>query len=354
MKCLFILLFFSITVFLKKETIAEGLNGQKETPKEIIILQINIWQEGTMVPGGFDAIVNEIVRSNADFVTLSEVRNYKDVDFTNRLVNALKQKGLTYYSFLTYDSGVLSKYKIREHKAVYPLANDHGTIYKLVTMIGDQRIAVYTAHLDYTNYACYLPRGYDGLTWKKLPAPIIDTLKIKEMNTASYRDDEIKIFIEDTDDEIAKGSFVFLGGDFNEPSWMDWTEETKDLYDHHDVVYHWDVSMLLHNAGFIDSYRHVHPSAVTHPGFTYPASNKDANISLLTWAPKADERERIDFIYYYPNKKLQLQTSKILGPESSIVRGERKKEETLDSFITPLGVWPTDHKAVLSTFIFNP
>ena len=51
--------------------------GQKE--KEFTVLQWNIWQEGTVIPGGYDAIVNEIVRLKPDFVTLSEVRNYNSV-----------------------------------------------------------------------------------------------------------------------------------------------------------------------------------------------------------------------------------------------------------------------------------
>lgn len=333
---------------------APNISIDKDVSEEqIIVLQFNIWQEGTMVPAGFDAIVNEIIRSEADFVTLSEVRNYEGVDFTNKLVKALKKKGATYYSFRSEDSGILSRSEIEEHKAVYPLKQDRGSIHKIVTVKDQQRMAVYTAHLDYTNYACYLPRGYDGLTWKKLPAPITDTLKIKKMNTASFRLEAIKAFIGDAKEEISKGSLVFLGGDFNEPSHLDWTEQSKNLYDHNEVVYHWDVSMLLSNSGFVDSYRQVHPSPVTHPGFTYPSENKNAKVSSLTWAPAADERERIDFIYFYPNKILQLQTSKILGPDSSIIRGERKKELTQDPFIVPLGVWPTDHKAVISRFTLN-
>ncbi len=320
---------------------------------EITILQFNIWSEGTAVPGGFDAIVNEIARSKADFVTLSEVRNYKDIDFTKKLVEALKLKGETYYSFLSEGSGLISKYEIVEHSVIYPLKNDRGSIHKIITMIGDQRTAVYTAHLDYTNYACYLPRGYDGLNWKKLPAPITDTMIIKKMNLASFRDVAIRAFIQDAEKEIAGGALIFLGGDFNEPSHLDWTLATKDMYDHKGVVYHWDLSGLLYGAGFIDSYRQIYPSPVSHPGFTFPSDNKDAKISSLTWTPTADERERIDFIYYYPDKKLQIKSSRILGPDSSIIYSERKKDESEDTFIVPLGVWPTDHKAVITTFILN-
>jgi hypothetical protein len=43
---------------------------------ELKVLQWNIWQEGTMVPGGYEAIVSEIARLEPDFVTFSEVRNY--------------------------------------------------------------------------------------------------------------------------------------------------------------------------------------------------------------------------------------------------------------------------------------
>ena len=35
------------------------------------VLQWNIWQEGTVVPGGYEAIVDEIVRLKPDFVTFS-------------------------------------------------------------------------------------------------------------------------------------------------------------------------------------------------------------------------------------------------------------------------------------------
>ena len=58
-------------------------------PVQFTVLQWNIWQEGTLIPGGFEAIVNELANLQPDFVTLSEVRNYDDVDFTNKLCKAL-------------------------------------------------------------------------------------------------------------------------------------------------------------------------------------------------------------------------------------------------------------------------
>ena len=85
------------------------------------MLQFNIWQEGTMIPGGFDAIADEIARLEPDFIMLSEVRNYHDTRFCDRIVNALKERGKTYYSFYSYDSGLLSKHPITDSSTIFPV-----------------------------------------------------------------------------------------------------------------------------------------------------------------------------------------------------------------------------------------
>lgn len=84
--------------------------ARSQKSNEFTVLQWNVWQEGTMVPGGYDAIVNEIVRLKPDFVTFSEVRNYNKTNFTARVCASLKEKGLSYYSFYSYDTGLLSKH----------------------------------------------------------------------------------------------------------------------------------------------------------------------------------------------------------------------------------------------------
>lgn len=92
-----------------------------QTPKEFTVLQWNIWQEGTMVKGGYEAIVNEIVRLKPDFITFSEVRNYNKTRFCDKIVQSLQQQGETYYSFYSFDSGVLSRYPITDSVTVFPL-----------------------------------------------------------------------------------------------------------------------------------------------------------------------------------------------------------------------------------------
>lgn len=73
-------------------------------------------------------------------------------------------------------------------------------------------------------------------------------------------------------------------------------------------------------------------------------------VDKLVWAPESDERERIDYVFYYPVPGLMLKDAVIFGPDMSIVRGQARKEVSEDRFVHPLGVWPTDHKGLLVTF----
>lgn len=315
------------------------------------VLQWNIWQEGTMVPGGYEAIVEEINRLKPDFVTLSEVRNYKNVDFTHRLTEDLKQRGDTFYTCRSYDTGLLSRYPIESFDTIFPHEGDHGTIYRLhtVSTSGD-RFAIYTAHLDYQNCTYYEPRGYSGVDWTECEIPS-STEEILEKNDISLRDDAIRNFLEAAEKDIADHRIVIIGGDFNEPSMLDWTENTSTLYDHNGFVVPWTVSKLLLDAGFKDSYRELYPDPIEYPGFTYPSANDKMPISKLTWAPKGDERERIDFIYYKTPSgiDMSLKEAAVFGPSKSISRSLEVDDPGSDSRILPLSTWPTDHKGLLIT-----
>lgn len=321
--------------------------------QNVKFLQLNIWQEGTTVKGGYDALVDELVRTDADFVMLSEVRNYHKTRFCDRITASLKEKGKTYYSFYSYDSGLLSKYPLIDSATIFPENGDHGSIYKLVADMDGQEVAVYTAHLDYRNCAYYDVRGYDGDSWARMEAPLTNIDSILKKNEASQRDDAIRMFIDDAAKERAKGRLVFIGGDFNEPSHQDWTEATRDSADHQGLVIPWTVTSLLTENGFQDAFRTFYPDPVRYPGYTYPADCKDVDINKLLWAPEADERERVDYIFYYPAEGLTLSQVNLYGPQGCVRRGVRTPEYSADTFIEPLGIWPTDHKGVIAEFRLN-
>ncbi len=330
---------------------------QANSPKEgktIRVLQFNIWQEGTVVEGGFQAVVDEIIRTQADLVCLSEVRNYNNTLLNQRLVETLAAKGFRYYAEKSLDSGILSRYPIRQQWDFFPVKDDRGSITKALIDMEGHQVVLYSAHLDYRNCSLYLPRGYDGSTWNELAAPITDTVLIAADNLKSNRDEAIDAFIKDAEIEKQKGRIIILGGDFNEPSCLDWTEETCSLYDRRGVAIKWRNTAELANAGFVDAYRKMFPNPVTHPGFTFPADNPAVPLNKLVWSPKADDRDRIDFIFYHPDSRLQLWDVKLVGPRGWVVRNQRIQETSSDPFDIPPGIWPTDHKAVLATFLFKP
>ena len=314
---------------------------------EFTVLQWNIWQEGTSVKGGYEAILNELERLRPDFVTFSEVRNYKD-DFIDRVCKDMAKRGIVYYGFRSDDTGLLSAHPITAHKTVFPLKNDHGSIYKLESEVCGRKVAVYTSHLDYLNDTYYEVRGAEGNSWHKME-PLTDVNEILRRNALSMRDEAIANFLDEARNDEQRGYITIIGGDFNEPSVQDWTERTKNLYDHHGVVIAWPQTTSLIKAGFKDAYRTAHPNELTYPGFTFPADNPDVSVNRLTWVPWGDERDRIDYLFFR-GKGIKVKDCSVFGPEGCIAYGKRVPLNSKDPIIKPLGIWPTDHKGVLATF----
>ncbi|MFF0746947.1 endonuclease/exonuclease/phosphatase family protein [Streptomyces sp. NPDC004111] len=315
------------------------------------VLQFNIWLGGSRVQNGRAGIADTVAAVRPDIVMLSE----SNPERVAALLSDLAARGLTYYDNANpTDPGVISRYPIIEHQS-FPSWS------KAVVSVGGTEVAAYSGHLEYRYYVNYLPRGYGGGTpapletseygWGEIPTgPITDTGLIMRLNEASGRTAVTRTVLADAAKERRKGRLTLLAGDFNEPSHLDWTRRTRHLFDHRGTVIPWSTTKSIEAAGFRDSYREIHPDPVRTPGFTWPSDNPGAKVEELTWAPKADERDRIDFVFYHPDRRLRLLDSTIVGPAASIVRNTRTRETGRDRFWEPDWTWPTDHKAVLSTF----
>ncbi len=68
----------------------------------------------------------------------------------------------------------------------------------------------------------------------------------------------------------ASGIPVFLTGDFNSPSYRDWTKATVGTRPYLDYPVRWPVSVAVEQAGFTDSFRAIYPNPVKTPGLTWP------------------------------------------------------------------------------------
>lgn len=324
-------------------------------PRNLSVLQFNIWMGGQHVAGGQQGIVDTVAASAPDVVTLSETTPER----VEQLVAGLRKYGLRYRdNHVNSDNAIITRHPIVD-SAELPSWS------KAVIDLGGVRVAVYSGHLEYQWYATYLPRGYGagvpepGETsawgWDEIPSgPVTDLDLILRVNEASGRTANTRQMIKDAAAERAAGHLVVAAGDFNEPSHLDWVDATRDRFDHHGLTIPWQTTTALAHAGFRDTYRELHPNPVTHPGFTWPSDNPGADVDQLTWTPKADERDRIDYVFYRPDARLRLESSTIVGPSSSIVRSQRVEETGRDRFIEPTWVWPTDHKALLTRFRVRP
>lgn len=323
----------------------------EDSAKTLKIMQLNTWRSGLQLPGAREGIAAQIKKEKPHIVIMCECA--VDGKVSEKVAELLAKDGLTYYYPKQHnDCQVISTFPIIEEK---PMSNQ-----LKVTLDGGDlgRITVYSLHLNYRSYACYLPRGYDGNTWEKLPnGPVTSVEPVIAMNLASRRHENIAQIIKDAQPHLEAGEIVVLGGDFNEPSHLDWTEATANLYGHNGIVMPWHTTRTLEDAGWIDVYRQKYPDPVTYPGFTFPCNNENIAEKKLAWAPDADERDRIDFIFIPRTPKLAVRDAFLIGPETMIVYGKRDSAKTKDRISTPASVWPSDHRgncAILDVFDSRP
>lgn len=122
---------------------------------------------------------------------------------------------------------------------------------------------------------------------------------------------------------------VFVTGDFNEPSHLDWTERAAEA-GRHPIKVAYPVSLAMAKAGFQDAWRGVHPDELVKPGFTWTPVTKADD-------PK-DHHDRIDFVYVR-SKGLRIRGAQVVG----------ENKENADLVVSP---YPSDHRAVVASFEF--
>jgi endonuclease/exonuclease/phosphatase family metal-dependent hydrolase len=131
---------------------------------------------------------------------------------------------------------------------------------------------------------------------------------------------------------LATGAPVFLTGDFNEPSHLDWTQEAANAGLNFAKKIAWPASQAVTNAGLVDAFRELRPDEVTDRGETWTPGSP---------APQLDPREvhdRIDLVYY---------AGVNVEPTTALVLGYDASDPNTDIGIQP---YPSDHRAVVVEF----
>ncbi|MCH8042148.1 MAG: endonuclease/exonuclease/phosphatase family protein [Planctomycetes bacterium] len=262
---------------------------------ELRVMSYNIWV-GLNEADELNRQVELIQATGADIIGLQE---------QNGAARLLAGELEFYYHALGSSTAVLSRFPITE-------SFDDGVGLDL----GDGHAAyLFDVHLAAFPYQPYDLR--DGL---------ISTEAQAIAGARATRGNRIAGVLSQMSAPLATTSPAFLVGDFNEPSHLDWTQPAADAA-LHPIKVAWPTSTAVVSAGLTDSYRQIHPDPVARPGDTW------------TPRPEAGEiHDRIDRVYY---------AGADLTPIASQLVGEAGGR---DVDIAAAGVFPSDHRAVVSTF----
>lgn len=289
---------------------AATTDAEAAEPVDLTVMTFNIWAGGTQVD--FDQVSAAIEAAGADIVGIQEPSGN--------------------LSRLARDLGWDHVYEPQQIISRYPLVVPEGAYdYVYAEVTPGKVVAVSNVHLRPYPYGPYDLR--DGVT--------LDEVLANEQ----YHMDELASRFGSLPRLVDAGVPVFLTGDFNVASHLDWTAATAAATPRpFDREVRWPVSSHLEGLGFRDTFREVHTDPIAKPGYTWTPGYPPPSMT-------GDEvHDRIDFVY-------------AAGPSSTVdswVAGEPAPGSPLpgdfggphaDIVVDP---WPSDHRAVASRFRVTP
>jgi len=282
-------------------TIALVSSGVAQTTDSVRVMTYNIFVGGAAY-GPLSRTVGVIQTAQADIVGLQEVGGS-----TQAIASAL---GFYYHDF-DGDNAIISRYPITQILS-------RGVKLQLSPT---QEAFVFDVHLAPYPYQPYDIR--DGFITSEAQA-------ISQAQAA--RGGSVTSLLNGMSSAIGSGKPVFLLGDFNEPSHLDWTGDAANAGLNFGMKVDWPASRAVTNAGLIDAFRELRPDEISDPGRTwtpgYPAPNIDPG----------EVHDRIDFVYSSPANVL---------PIEALVLGYDANDPNTDIGIQP---YPSDHRAVVVEF----
>lgn len=275
------------------------------------ITTMNIWIGGAYVHNSHYKQVSYLASTNSDVIGLQET--IAPGNAGTRLANALG-----YYHHDKGDRAILSRYPIVEALD----ANEAADAVRIQLDGKDSEIIFYTAHLGYDPYGPY-DFCFSNMTAEQVTAREAESGRTGQIMDISAA---IKKLLPNADKVP-----VFLTGDFNAPSQLDWIEATKDA--HCGIGYYeWPTSKYPLEAGLKDTFRELHPDPIADPA--------------ITWSPlhptSQEPPDRIDFMYYGGNGVKPLESFPNVVGTPKFVPDQWENE------------WPTDHKSFESLYQLQP
>ena len=217
---------------------------------------------------------------------------------------------------------------------------------------GGKRVWIFNAHFPYFPYQ---PYQVNGIPYENSPE-LASEAEVRQSSLES-RGREVQSLLADIKASVVGDGQqqppVFLTGDFNEPSHLDWSLSTY-VSGAHPIACQWPGTLaVVKDGGFTDTYRSSYPNEISHPAFTW-TPRKPLDCHLGGFQPGTDGKptehhDRIDFVFA-KGDKLRLLDSVTVGPARAIGGQSEDGGVTQMKLFADPQQFPTDHRAVLSTF----
>ncbi|MBK8159848.1 MAG: endonuclease/exonuclease/phosphatase family protein [Rhodospirillaceae bacterium] len=294
---------------------------------ELTIMSYNVWGGGGNEQKPIDETVAVIKAAGADIIGIQETRLEADpctADVCPPAGESVAKAIATALGYHYYDqtkvndalwaNAIISRYPIGQ-----ATPNDLG----VVLDVDGRKVYAFNIHLDDSPYQPYqlLNIEYGAFPFLKTEAEAVKF-------ATDTRGPALKLLFEDLKSaEGADAAFIF--GDFNEPSFRDWTAETVKA-GHNPIPVRFPTTAAIEEAGFTDTYRAAFPDPVAKPAYTWTPTSEPSD--------PEDHHDRIDFAFARA-KDLKVISAAIVG----------EKPETAEIVVTP---WPSDHRATVAKIGF--
>ena len=283
-------------------------------PDTLRVMTLNIWVGGESGKQPLDQMVKVVQAAQADLVAIQESRgeerNGKKPDAAQAMAKKLSWH---YFDQGDEDTGIISRYPIVDHTQKKWGAS--------VELPSHRRVWLFNAHFMYTPY-----QPYQLLKIPYNDAPFIKSEQEAIAEARAARGSEVAAMLAEVESVRSENKPIFIAGDFNEPSSLDWTEAVCRA-GRARVAVRWPSTAAVLDAGFLDAYREIHPDPLKSPGFTWTPTTADDD--------PQDRHDRIDFVFV-GGRGAKVQNAEIVGENT----------ERADIVVAP---YPSDHRGVVAT-----
>jgi len=277
------------------------------------VLTFNMWLGGEAGQQPLSKSVEVIRASGAKLAGLQETYGYNADGTTHD--NAAKIAAILGWNYLDQGGyGILSE---------SPFLDTASAKMGVKIKINDDRFVwFFNCHLNYIPY-----QPYQLASKKYGDFPFISSEKEAVFYADSARGAQVKEYVKEIQEKLREGLPVILTGDFNEPSFQDWTQKAVEN-NLCQLKVQWPATKAFTDIGMADAFRVFYPDEVQNPGKTWSSINSPGEI-----------HDRIDFIFF-KGDQLKVTGAGTIGPPDV-----KSGIEIQD--------YPSDHRAVSVNFLWK-